>query len=350
MPETKLFKALIYTNALIIALDILMWLLDGRPGTFFRNANLLATASYYALNPLICLIWYLYVDYFIYHSEIRLKKIRPLLFVPFILNLALSILSIFNSLYFEIDAGNAYSRGNWFYLMVAIAFFYLVYAFTVILAKQKSIPKRDFFPLLLFAVPPAVGAVIQSAFFGFSLIWPCVTISILIIYINIQNDQLHKDYLTGLFNRRQLYNYFQYAMQDFGNDYLAGIMIDINSFKKINDIYGHSIGDEALQNTAGILKKSFRKNDCITRYGGDEFIVLAIFRQKKDLALAISRLKENVEKFNQQHIAKYTLSLSMGYDFYYGRSKEEFAEFLKHLDRLMYRDKTAPFGKPDDFA
>jgi diguanylate cyclase (GGDEF)-like protein len=339
LQDQKLFRIVLYINALILALDIFMWLLDGRPGLFMRNLNLLITAAYYILNPLISLLWLLFIDFFIYKSESHSKKILIPLLIPFGINMLLSILSIFNNLYFYIDGANVYHRGSLFYLMVAISFFYLVYAFVLIIKKHKIIPKRDFLPLLSFAIPPSIGAVIQAFVFGFSIVWPCVTISILIVYINIQNEQLYKDYLTGLFNRRQLDNYLQYALQNFGDDLLAGIMIDLNAFKMINDIYGHATGDEALQYTANILKKSFRKNDFIARYGGDEFIVLAVFREKIDLFRAIDRLKENVEKFNRQHLVQYTISLSMGYDFYSSRSKETFTEFLKHLDDLMYQDK-----------
>lgn len=340
MYEQRLFRALLYTNILIIAFDIFMWLLDGRSGLYLRETYLAVTGIYYILNPLICFIWYLYVDYFIYRSETHLKKVFIPMAVPVGINLVLGILSIFYNLYFYIDSTNTYHRGSFFNLMAAIAFFYIVYAFTVIIIKRKTISRRDLVPLLFFAVPPFIGAVFQTMYYGISLIWPCVTISILIVYINIQNDQLHKDYLTGLFNRRQLDHYLQFALQDFGEGLLAGIMIDINSFKMINDVYGHGVGDDALQHTADILKKSFRKNDFIARYGGDEFIVLAFLQKEDDLDIAIKRLKANVNKFNRQNIVPCVISLSMGYGFYSGHSKSSFTEFLKHLDDLMYQDKS----------
>jgi len=344
LQEQRLFKALLYTTALIIAFDILMWLLDGQHDQLLRETNLIITAVYYCLNPLICFVWFLFVDYFIYKSTDHLKKIFIPMSIPLFANAALSILSIFFGLLFYIDQGNTYHRGSFFILLAVFAFFYLVYAFVLIVVKHKIIPKRDFIPLLLFAVPPAIGGILQTVFFGFSLVWPCVTLSVLIIYINIQNNLLQKDYLTGLFNRRQLDNYLHFALEDFGDGVLAGIMIDINSFKMINDVYGHSAGDEALQHTSAILKKSFRKNDFIARYGGDEFIVLAVVQKKEDLAIAINRLKENVDKFNSHSHVEYKISLSIGYDFYAGQDEETFSQFLKHLDELMYKDKPKQSG------
>ena len=337
--EQKLFGALIWTNAWIIIFDMLMWLLDGKSGYLSREIYLLVTVCYYVLNPVICMMWYFYADYQIYRSEKHLKKVLIPMLIPACINLILSILSIFNHLLFYIDENNIYHRGNLFYSMAAICFFYLIYTMILIILKHKRIRKQDFIPILVFAVPPFIGGIIQSLFYGFSLIWACVTISILIIFINIQNDQLHKDYLTGLFNRRQLDKYLQLTIQNIDSRLLAGIMIDLNSFKMINDLYGHSIGDQALQHTADILRKTFRKNDFIARYGGDEFIILGMIKERDDLFKSIERLKENVAQFNAQKIVPYTISFSIGYDSFSGQSETTITEFLKHLDHLMYQDK-----------
>ena len=261
--------------------------------------------------------------------------------IPTCVNLILSFLSIFNNhLLFYIDDNNIYHRGNLFYLMAAISFFYLIYAMILIIWKQKVIRKNEFFPLLVFVIPPFIGGIIQAIYYGISLIWICVTLSILILFINIQNNQLYTDYLTGLFNRRQLDNYLQQKAQNIENGMLAGIMIDLNSFKAINDLYGHHIGDQALQHTAEILKKTFRKNDdFIARYGGDEFVILMATRDRSRLPDEIARLKEKVQQFNAQKIVPYTISFSIGYDYYPVESETTAADFLKHIDDLMYQDK-----------
>jgi GGDEF domain-containing protein len=139
----------------------------------------------------------------------------PPMLVPACVNLILSFLSIANDrLLFYIDGNNVYHRGELFYVMALISFFYLIYPMTFIISKQKTILKREFLPLLVFSVPPLIGGVIQALYFGISLTWICVTLSILIIFINIQNSQLYTDYLTGLNNRRQLDNYLQQRIQN----------------------------------------------------------------------------------------------------------------------------------------
>ena len=85
-----------------------------------------------------------------------------------------------------------------------------------------------------------------------------------------------EDELTGIHNRRFLLNYFQYKISwDALKDHpLALIMVDLDHFKKINDAYGHYVGDQALVWVAGLLKEVSGDEGLAIRYAGDEFMVL----------------------------------------------------------------------------
>jgi len=181
---------------------------------------------------------------------------------------------------------------------------------------------------------------LQSLFYGLSLVWVCMTISVEIIFINMQNSQLLTDHLTGLYNRRQLDCYLQERIRH-GNKkrFLAGIMLDLNSFKEINDRWGHSTGDKALIDAAKILTMSFGKDDMICRYGGDEFIIIIEIKEKADLIKAVDRIKANAEQFNETKTAPYTIKFSVGYEIYDFNSGMHFEQFLKCIDNLMYQDK-----------
>ena len=155
----------------------------------------------------------------------------------------------------------------------------------------------------------------------------------------MQNNMLYIDPLTGLFNRRHLDEFLRQNIQFGGQELLAGVMIDLDDFKAINDRCGHDVGDQALRYTAGILKKSFRAKDFIARYGGDEFLILLRVQNRNVLEQVMKRLRENLRQFNQEKLVPYELSLSVGYDCYTGTSQTEIKEFLKHIDFLMYREK-----------
>ncbi len=102
--------------------------------------------------------------------------------------------------------------------------------------------------------------------------------------IAIENARLYaelqvvatSDPLTGLHNRR---HFFDLAAQELSrsrryNRPLSAIMIDIDQFKRVNDTYGHAVGDGVLVEAAAVMGVQIRNNDIIARYGGEEFVVL----------------------------------------------------------------------------
>lgn len=338
--DQKLFMALICSNALILLFDTGMWFLNNNTGFLAREANIFITTVYYILNPIPCMLWSLYADFQISRDERRFSKLFVPLLIPVGINTILAIISPFNHFMFYIDKNNVYHRGKLFLVMALICLLYLVYTFVQI-AKQKSvINKKEYFSLISFAFPPFFGAVIQTMFYGISIIWICMSMSLLIVFINIQNKQLYTDYLTGLYNRRQLDNYLAQRIENgILENPLAGIMIDLNSFKKINDIYGHAMGDQALEHTANILKKSVSKDDFVARYGGDEFAIIIEVNENTDLIKTVNRIRENIYKFNAKKLTPYEISLSIGFDIFDFGSGIAIQQFLKHIDDLMYEDK-----------
>ena len=89
--------------------------------------------------------------------------------------------------------------------------------------------------------------------------------------------QATRDGLTGLFNRRALFRQLrtELARADRHQRPLAVLLIDLDRFKRINDHYGHPVGDEALRHLAGVLARQCRTEDLLGRYGGEEFVVAA---------------------------------------------------------------------------
>lgn len=106
------------------------------------------------------------------------------------------------------------------------------------------------------------------------------------------------DGLTGLYNRR----YFQQALdrefaraKRYGTD-LSIAMFDIDHFKKLNDTYGHQFGDKVLAEIAKLIKQSLRRTDYVTRYGGEEFIVILPETNLERTAIPIERLRKRIEQ------------------------------------------------------
>jgi two-component system chemotaxis response regulator CheY len=89
-------------------------------------------------------------------------------------------------------------------------------------------------------------------------------------------DMARQDLLTGLFNRRALYEILQAALSQAGREAspLSLILIDLDHFKSVNDHYGHPMGDLVLQRVAETLRTNKRRYDSVGRWGGEEFLVI----------------------------------------------------------------------------
>jgi diguanylate cyclase (GGDEF)-like protein len=85
--------------------------------------------------------------------------------------------------------------------------------------------------------------------------------------------QAHTDFLTGLFNRRYADSIFSSIRMKEQNNYVVALL-DIDNFKKINDTFGHTCGDEVLKFLSVFLSHNVRKSDVLFRWGGEEFLVL----------------------------------------------------------------------------
>ncbi|MCF6354181.1 MAG: diguanylate cyclase [Candidatus Polarisedimenticolaceae bacterium] len=109
-------------------------------------------------------------------------------------------------------------------------------------------------------------------------------------------DAADRDFLTGLFNRKYLFNtgnkLFQNAQRK--NISLTVAMIDIDFFKKINDTHGHHVGDMALKHVASIFTQQLRQADVITRFGGEEFCMLCVNVSGSSAEVLFTRFREAI--------------------------------------------------------
>lgn len=338
--DDKLFITLIVSNSFIMILNIIINIMDGHMGFLFREINILLTTIYFVLNPIPYLTWALYVDYFINKDVKRIKSIFPVVALPAFISIILSIASIFNGAIFFIDQNNIYNRGQFFSLNSIIYYSYFIYSYIKIIINRKNVRKKDYYSLFIFAIAPAIAGVVQIYNFGKSYIWLSISISTLIIFINIQNNEINRDYLTGLYNRRQLDKYLKNVIRERRrSESLLLIMMDINDFKAINDTYGHIEGDRALKKIAEILMDIFRTDDFISRYAGDEFVAILKLEHKGHIEPIIKRIRSSFREFNENNIAPYDIKLGIGYDIYDPDLKMSPDEFIKHVDSLMYQDK-----------
>ncbi|MFZ5775218.1 MAG: diguanylate cyclase [Thermodesulfobacteriota bacterium] len=150
------------------------------------------------------------------------------------------------------------------------------------------------------------------------------------------------DELTGLYNRRGFMTLAEKLVKISGRERtdLVLIYIDFDNMKWINDTLGHAIGDEAIIETAGLLRDTFRVADVIARIGGDEFVVLCTDNTTLGNQEAIlARLKERIDNVNALPSRQYPLSMSFGLARLCHDAPCSISELLSQADQAMYRDK-----------
>ena len=152
----------------------------------------------------------------------------------------------------------------------------------------------------------------------------------------------HVDELTCLPNRRQVIKQLQNEVirAERYKTFLSISMIDIDHFKKINDSYGHTIGDQVLFQLANILQESVRDPDTVGRYGGEEFLVVLPNTRLKNASEQAARLCRHAREaqINAGETIRLTISIGVAE---YRHGQENWQKFLSRADLALYEAKNA---------
>lgn len=121
------------------------------------------------------------------------------------------------------------------------------------------------------------------------------------------------DHLTNIYNRRMFDRMFELELNR-AKRYsypLSFILLDIDNFKKINDIYGHDVGDEVLINLSKHLKNNIRSCDTLARWGGEEFVMIFPNTTKEEAAKKAEFIRESIENMSIYKQSKITCSFGI---------------------------------------
>lgn len=333
-----LFDIMIGLTIIGSVAEIASILLDGRIFPCCRLINYTLNTICFLSTCCVGFLWCLYVDLRIFNSNKRIKKKIRYLAIPFLLDVVLCIINLCGcNILFRISEQNVYSRGSFAMSAYLILFFYFIYSISLADRSRKKGLYIQRFPTEYYVVPCILGTVIQGLFYGITLGWTAVAIAFVFVYIQLQSMNALVDALSGLYNRRYLNNILEH-MQRNPERYVYGIMIDVDDFKKINDNYGHSAGDDTIRSLGQILADSIPECGIAIRYAGDEFIILLNTDSEELVKNTILQVRCNLEKYNSSVPNRAPLSISLGYDCYNASIKNA-NDFLQLMDERMYIEK-----------
>jgi len=171
--------------------------------------------------------------------------------------------------------------------------------------------------------------------------------------LNSQNDRLQDmnerleklsvtDGLTGLFNHRHFWNLLNTELTrvNLHQGHLALVLLDLDDFKKVNDKFGHSVGDLLLQTVGTVLSDTVRDTDIVARYGGEEFGVLLPDTDESGVQQVAEKIRASIEAIrfsipDTDIVLKVTVSI--GVSVFRGNRRE----FFNAADRALYKSKAA---------
>jgi diguanylate cyclase (GGDEF)-like protein len=338
----RIFLHLIWFNIVCLVLDSVIIFLDGNTSAISNIILNVSVGLYYGAAPFVALLWLLYVDLTMFGDKNRILKLSIMPSVLILINLVFVILSYQNDFLFNISGQNVFSRGSYFFIIVVLSAIILFYTMIHIYINKSVIRKQEYVALMTFALPPLISGILLIFFKEINFVWNSMVISHILVYIYIQSRITNTDFLTGLYNRREYeFNINQLKNNKSKKVELSGIMIDINDFKKINDEYGHKLGDEALIAASKMIKASIRKQDYVFRVGGDEFVVMIFSEEHNVINDVIKRINHKSDEFNQSSEFPFKLSYSMGTGIFDENEHKDINNFLDQLDFMMYDQKRA---------
>ncbi len=150
------------------------------------------------------------------------------------------------------------------------------------------------------------------------------------------------DALTRLYNSRHFYNQLKMEI-DRVNRYetqpMSLMLLDLDNFKTVNDIYGHVEGDKVLSRLGQVIKRCMRKTDSAYRYGGEEFTLLLPMTTSRNAAVIAERIRTEFkkEKFLPAPGKEFHMTVSLGLAEY--KLQEDMKAFVHRVDQLMYQAK-----------
>lgn len=315
----------------LVAVAISEWtnlFMNGMPESY-RILHYIIKATEFSMVPMLALVGiYIYGDF---------KYKKALLYIDLIHSALEYIIAFTTRWIFYMDENNVYRRGQFYFFFVAL---YLIQ--TVILAWEllkcgRKFQNHNYVAAFCGAAFLISGIGVQLFDNGIRTSWLAVEMAFIMTYIYFNDMALQSDKLTGLLNR------WCYERKLERLNYSTCILIfDVDSFKTINDTFGHLFGDESLRLAAGLIYKNFAKEGLVYRIGGDEFCVIMKKKSKyvthqsdEGIQALIDVFRMEVEEAHKKE-PRFT-NISVGYAFTDLDFSINWA--LDKADRMMYEIK-----------
>ncbi|MBN4049389.1 sensor domain-containing diguanylate cyclase, partial [bacterium AH-315-N14] len=160
-----------------------------------------------------------------------------------------------------------------------------------------------------------------------------------LLYAKVKESSV-RDPLLGIYNRKYFFDTIEDKLSRNAFIEFAIVMMDIDDFKKVNDVYGHQVGDEILLCVTDTINENLQKEDIVARYGGEEIVIY--IHEVKDYNVVYDRI-DNIRKqitstISKSKNLKNSITASFGISYYRGNKNVD--KVLKTADIMLYKAKS----------
>lgn len=342
------FQNLVLFVMCILVVDCGTWYTFTHPFAYRADVIWLINITYFLLTELIAYYWFLYVYYQIHNNVLTSEQAHlvKLSVIPLLIVCGIIVCSPWNHMVFTVNpVTQDYARGTFHWIQVLCGFSYMFLASVCAYRESRKAQlldqKKEYRFLCYIVLLPFIGGALQLLNFDFVFLWPFTAASLFLILIDLQKYQISVDALTSLNNRGTLERYLQQKLARRESGWYL-LMIDVDHFKLINDKYGHMEGDQALQTVAKALQNVFGPtNAFISRYGGDEFMVISEFASDAETEVVVERFQKDLNGQVRERGFPYEIQTSAGYAQFTDEERTPLAKIIQLADRNMYMQKKA---------
>ena len=245
---------------------------------------------------------------------------------------------------FTLGADRTYRHGPFFMYLSVVGYLYDILALFAsihcLLHEKQREKRKQAYAIGVFIFFPMLAGALQLYLSGTPILAPAILTSFFIVFVNIQSSQVYNDALTGLNNRKRAHRFLEEQIQFVADDKpLTVFLLDVNSFKKINDQYGHNEGDHALKIIAASLVELCKQYHVFAaRYGGDEFMFISNYHIKDDPKSICNSFDVILKNQCALNKVPYTLSASIGYSVVTDSGKS-LESVIGDADKALYVEK-----------
>lgn len=348
--QVRQLKYMIYSYMVMLTTDILWALME--QGTLVPPVWLNSTINAILLFSITagCYFWFRFIEDRAGFSLLSNRKVDAMVVWPLLLVGVLDVMSIFNGWLFFIDADGHFENNDLFIIQEVANYTYLIIptAVTALKAMRARLKeeKAEYWTYALYMLAPLTASIFEDTFIQVPLLALNILMIIQILFLRIQTLRISNDALTGLNNRRRLNSFLDEKLNRVSQESpLLLFIIDINSFKEINDQYGHVEGDHALQLFSNVLKNVASDYFAFAaRYGGDEFC-LVMNQENHTCDEVKQKIQTTLIKIQQEKQHSYQMTVSIGCTSC-AKPDELPEDVLRRADQMLYESKQRWHDRP----